>query len=105
MTQIFVHVGANKPTLRSLMKYRNKIAPRWHDLGLQLLPEEYTDKLDVIQADHHNSVENCCDKMFQHWLAVDTEANWNKLIDALELIQQSATAAEIREDISGGKFY
>ena len=105
MTQFFVHVGANKPTLRSLMKYRNKIAPQWHDLGLQLLPEKYTDELDVIQADHPNNVADCYDKMFQHWLAVDTEANWNKLIDALELIQQSTTAAEIREDISRGKFY
>ena len=105
MTQIFVHVGANKPTLRSLIKYRNNIAPYWRDLGLQLLPEKYTDKLNVIQANHHNNVEDCCDEMFQHWLAVDTEANWNKLTDALELIHQSTTAAEIRDDISGGKFY
>ena len=100
-----MHVGANKPTLRSLMKYRNKIAPHWHDLGLQLLPEKCIDQLGVIQVDYPNSVADRCDKMFQHWLAVDTEANWNKLIDALELIQQSTTAAEIREDISRGKFY
>ena len=54
--------------------------------------------LGVIQANHRNEVEVCCDKMFQYWLEVDTEANWNKLIDALEHIDQNATAAKIRED-------
>ena len=80
------------------MKYRNSIAPYWRDLGIQLLQEEYTDKLDIIQADHHHEVQVCCDKMFQYWLEVDTEANWNKLIESLEYIQQIATAAKIRED-------
>ena len=74
------------------MKYRNKIAPHWQDLGIQLLQEKDTDKLDVIQANHPNKVEDCCDEMFQYWLEVDTEANWNKLIDALEHIHQNATA-------------
>ena len=87
------------------MKYRNKIAPYWRDLGIQLLQEKYTDKLDVIQANHHNKVEACCDEMFQCWLEVDTEANWNKLIDALEHIQQNATAAKIREDNLIGNLY
>ena len=81
------------------MKYWDKIAPYWRKLGIELLQEKYTDKLNVIQADHPNKVEDCCDKMFQYWLEVDTEANWNKLIDALEHIHQNATAAEIRQDI------
>ena len=81
------------------MKYWDKIAPHWRKLGLELLQENYTDKLNVIQADHRNKVEDCCDLLFQYWLEVDTEANWNKLIDALEHIDQNATAAEIRQDI------
>ena len=93
-----MYVGASKPTIQLLMKYRDKIAPYWRDLGIELL-QENTDKLNVIQADHHNEVEACCNKMFQYWLQVDTEANWNKLIDALERIDQIATAAKIREDI------
>ena len=104
MTLTFVHIDANKPTLKSLMKYRNNIAPYWKDLGLQLLQEEHIAKLDVIQA-NHNKVEDCCDEMFQYWFAVDTKANWNKLIDALKHIHQNATAAIIREDISIGIFY
>ena len=105
MTLIFVHIDANKPTLTLLMKYRNSIAPYWRNLGLQLLQEKYTDKLDVIQANYPTKVEDCCDKMFQHWLEVDTEASWNKLIDALEDIHQNALAKKIREEILKGKFY
>ena len=93
-----IYVGAGKPTIKSLMKYWDKIAPYWRKLGIELLQEEYTDKLNVIQADHPNKVEDCCYKMFQYWLEVDTEANWNKLINALERIHQNATAKKIRED-------
>ena len=92
-----MYVGASKPTIQLLMKYRDKIAPYWQDLGIELL-QENTDKLNVIQADHPNEVEVCCNKMFQYWLEVDTDANWNKLIDALEHIHQNTTAAKIRED-------
>ena len=102
---IHTYVGLGRPTLRSLMKYRDKIAPYWHTLGIELLQEEYIHKLNVIQADIPNKVEDCCDKMFQYWLDVDTKANWDKLIDALEHIDQNTTAAEIREEISRGKFY
>ena len=80
------------------MKYWDKIAPYWRKLGIELLQEKYTDKLNVIQADHPNKVEDCCYEMFQCWLEVDTEANWNKLIDALEHIHQIAIAKKVRED-------
>ena len=107
MTLIFVYtyVGAGKPTIKSLIKYRNKLAPYWHILGTQLLQEEYTDKLDVIQANHRNEVDVCFDRMIQYWLEVDVEANWDKLIDALEHINQNTAVANIREDISMGKFF
>ena len=105
MTPVFVRtdVGANQLTINLLFKYRNKIAPYWRDLGMQLLQDKFTDKLNVIEANHPNNVQKCCDKMFQYWLEVDTEANWNKLIDALEIIQQNATAAEVRRDMLSGK--
>ena len=41
--------------------------------------------------------------MFEHWLSVDTQASWKKLIDALESIKQNTTAAKIRQDILIGK--
>ena len=43
--------------------------------------------------------------MFECWLQVDIEANWNKLVNALEHIQQNATAAKVRQDILTGKPY
>ena len=104
MTLIFVHIDANKPTLRSLMKYRDKIAPHWRHLGEQLMQEKFIYKLNIIKVNHPNNLEDCCYEMFQLWLEVDTEANWNKLIDALECMDLNATAAKIREDISMGKF-
>ena len=102
---IHTYVGANKPTLRSLMKYRDKIAPHWRDLGIELLQEKDTDKLNIIRTNYPNKVEDCCDELFRYWFAVDTEANWDKLISALERIDLNATAAKIREDISIGIFY
>ena len=87
------------------MKYRKAIAPYWWDLGTQLLQEEYIYKLDIIRVHHPNAVEKRCIEMFRCWLEVDVEANWNKLIDALEHIQQNAMAARIRRDIFTGKFY
>ena len=87
------------------MKYRDAIAPYWHDLGAQLLQEEYVDRLRVIQANHPGDVQTCCGQMLQYWLEVDVEANWDMLIDALEQIQLNVTAARIRRDISIGKVY
>ena len=87
-----------------LMKYRDKIAPYWYDLGVQLLQlEEYIDKLNVIKANYPNNVQKCCDEMFEYWLSVDNQVSWKKLIDALEHIQQNATAAKIRQDNLKGK--
>ena len=100
-----MYVGFSRPTIRLLVKYWSKIALYWRDLGEQLLQENYAYMLDVIQANNSNKVEVCCHKMFQCWLEVDTEASWNKLIDALEHIHQNATAAKIREDILRSKFY
>ena len=86
------------------MKYRDKIAPHWYDLGVQLLQlEEYIDKLNVFKTNHRHDVEQCCHEMFEHWLRVDVQASWNKLIHALEDIKQNATAAKIRQDILMGK--
>ena len=106
MMSIFIHtyIGTDKPSIILLMKYRDKIAPHWYDLGIQLLQlEEYIYKLNVFKTNYPNNVEKCCHEMFEHWLSVDTQASWNKIIDALEHIQQNATAAKIRQDILIGK--
>ena len=85
------------------MKYRDEIAPYWCNLGIQLLQEEHIHKLNVIQTNHPSDVQKCCDEFFNYWLGVDVEANWTKLIDALERIQQNSTAAKVRQDVLIGK--
>ena len=58
--------GADKPTIKLLIKYSGKIAPYWYHLGARLFKEKYTYKLRVIQKDHPNDVEVCCDKMLEY---------------------------------------
>ena len=81
------------------MKYQGRIAPHWSNLGVQLLQEQYADKLDIIQENHRGDIERCCTEMLKHWLNVDTKASWDKLIDALEKIGQNSLAEKIKEDI------
>ena len=79
----------------------NKIAPKWRDIGIQLLNDEKHSMLDIIEENHHD-VKICCSKMFEYWLDVDIEASWNKLIDALEMNDQNALAVKIKIDVLKG---
>ena len=98
-----MHTGTDKPTVKSLMKYRGKISPHWYDLGIQLLQEKYFDKLKVIQKNSPHDVESSCSKMLECWLDVDPKANWNMLIDALKEIGQNALADQIKQEILKGE--
>ena len=40
--------------------------------------------------------------MFNYWLQVDCNANWNQLITALEKINLNTLAVKIREDVLKG---
>ena len=81
---------------------KNKVTPKWHDLGVQLLSSEQSKKLDIIKEDHPSDTSMCCTKLFKYWLDVDTDASWNKLIAALEQIEQNALAENIRRNILKG---
>jgi len=78
------------------MNYEGKVAPHWYDLGIQLLQEEYVCKLNIIQQNYPNDIERRCAEMFKLWLDVDTDASWDKLINALEQIGQILLAEKIR---------
>ena len=58
--------------------------------------------LDVIEENHRYDVKTCCTEMFKYWLSVDTKASWNKLIEALEMIDENALAEKIRIDVLQG---
>ena len=55
----------------------------WHDLGVDLLSEEDSQELDIIQSHHQADVGFCCTKMFQLWLSKQPTASWNQLIESL----------------------
>ena len=78
---------------------RDEIAPSWHDIGKRLLKDKHIDKLDEIEKSHPNDMEGCCTEMFEYWLEVDGEANWNDLTGALKQIGQSALVEEVIQGI------
>ena len=94
--------GNDKPTLRLLNKYvRDKVAPHWQDFGTQLLENECNEQLDIIEKNHPGDVQRCCTEMFKYWLRVDTDATWNKLTDALEVIGQKVLAKNVKDIVKG----
>ena len=72
------------------------MSPNWYDLGVQLLNTEQAKKLKAIQANNPGNVEKCCTELFDYWLQVDTNANWDKLITALQQIDYVVLADRIR---------
>lgn len=101
----FLCVGDDKPSIRLLnIHVRDKVAPKWFDLGLQLLSSGQLEKLDTIRKDNPADTNMCCTEMFKLWLNVDIEASWNKLIAALEQIGHNALGEIIRSNILKG-FY
>ena len=95
--------GTDKPIIKLLSSHvKDEIAPKWRDLGIELLNEEQCTQLDIIEENHSQNVERCCTKMFQYWLRVDLQASWNKLIDSLEKIGENTLARKIKIDVLKG---
>jgi len=103
MYVIILYIGTDKPTKNLLNTHvRDNIAPKWHDLGLQLLNDEQRPVLNNIKGNHHYDAKDSCTEMFKYWLIVDPGATWNKLIEALEVINENLLAQKIKEDILKG---
>ena len=81
---------------------KREIAPKWYDLGLQLLQGEHRHELNIIKTNNIQNVEVCCREMFEYWLRVDETASWDKLISALQAIGQNTLAANIKQNILKG---
>ena len=104
MTVFIYSVGTEKPTIKSLNCYilNTIIANHWKDLGTELLKEENVHELTTIEKNHHNDVKICCREMFDYWLQVDCNANWNQLITALDKINLNTLAQKIKKGIVNG---
>ena len=94
---MFLYVGTDKPTVEILNNYvKDKVAQKWYDLGEQLLSTEPSEMLDMIKQHCPTNDSLCCAKMFDKWLNVDVEASWDKLMAALEHIDRTTLAENIR---------
>ena len=100
---MIVCVGTDELNIRLLnIHVRDKVAPKWFDLGVQLLSSEQSEKLDTIRQDFPTDTNMCCTEMFKYWLDVDSEASWIKLIAALKQIDYHALAENIRTNVLKG---
>ena len=83
------------PTLNQLNRYITDMAPSYYDIGLQL--DIVNSQLKLIKNDPNLSdLTEKCHKMLEVWLENDTSATWKKLCDALEEVEQSVLAKEIK---------
>ena len=73
------------------MNFTGKVSLQWHNLWVQLLQEKPTD------------IDRYCVEMSKYWLDIDSEASWDKLINALEQIGQISLAVKIRNGKIFGK--
>ena len=73
----------NKPLLRDLYQHITpQHATQWKVIGTLLdLPSE---TLNVIEHDHRDKAEHCCNAMLEKWLQVDIAASWEKLFTVIK---------------------
>ena len=97
--------GCDRPALKLLNKHvRKHIAPKWHDLGLELLEQEDEATLKQIKSDNPSDVGECCKEMFELWLSKCSTATWDQLIQALREVDLNNLATTIEgmlEDTAG----
>ncbi|XP_065890344.1 protein NLRC3-like isoform X2 [Dysidea avara] len=98
MAQARIHAsGCNRPILKDLVNHvLPLVTKQWYHLGLQLLDSDYTHELDTIKADTKNDTRTCCRKMFSKWLSTDVQASWDKVIEALTIIELKNVACNIK---------
>ena len=96
--------GSDRPTLRDLtIHVIPSVATRWYELGLVLLDTKYQNQLSIIEADVKNDAITCCRKMFSKWLNTDELASWDKLIQAVTVVQLNSVANDIKELLLQGE--
>ena len=95
-------IGRDRPILRDLtIHVIPSVVTKWYELGLMLLDPKYQNELSVIEADTRNDAATGCRKMFSKWLNTDEHASWNKLIEALKIVQLNNVANDIQLLLQG----
>ena len=73
----------NKPLLKDIYHHITpQYATQWKVIGMLLdLPSE---ALNIIEHDHRDKAEPCCNAMLEKWLQLNTTASWEKLFAVIE---------------------
>ena len=92
-----------RPNMKQLLELLREepIATKWYELGLELL--DNSSHLEVIKANNQNSVQLCCQEMFQRWLDVKPDASWSELVTALRSIKMITAADAISKQYETGR--
>ena len=94
----------NPPLLKDLYDHVvPSVADKWRDIGVHLLHSTLISSrvLEVIAADHPQSVEGCCKSMFKKWLDTEKDASWNHLLEAIKAINLQAFASTLEKHVIG----
>ena len=85
-----------------LNKYvRKPAAPKWHDLGEQLLMKTLTHTLDFIGENYQDDVKECCSQLFSYWLdSHNFDATWNTLFGTLKQTGYREVVATVKRNDS-----
>ena len=88
----------DRPSLKDLYDHVViGVAPKWKDIGVQLLRSDQLWTLRIIELDHPHDAVECCKCVLNKWLDTTTDATWNQLISALRspTVQLDCLAAQI----------
>ena len=94
----------SKPTIKKLLDHViPSVTPCWYILGVKLLKEGQESHLNIIESNRAGDNKNCCLDMFRYWLDTNTDASWQKLIEALRspAVELPVVAANIDKILTG----
>jgi len=92
---IFV-VQKRKVTLKELNDHvRENYAVAWRELGKKLGIQDGT--LNILEKDNPNDSDTCCGKVFEEWLAMDRNALWSTMLQALDYPEVMAVMDDFKD--------
>ena len=95
--------ATSRPTLTKLQQFViTPFATKWHELGLELLPNK-ENELKIIKCDCKDDSKGSCTAMFNLWLDTKSDANWYQIVRALKSpgVDLNSVAADIENIFRG----
>ena len=88
-----MYIGNTKPALKDLYDYvAVQYAVNWKQLGRNLNSNE--NFLKIIEKDHPQSCEDCCNRMLYEWIELTPNATWGTLVEAVDKLQSTLSTFE-----------